>query len=72
MERTFTQDVGTRFKKGDVRDYSDAVWAQIAKNVKKPLDKFTRRGSVVATMVVKGDKAATMADTTPPAVTPTT
>lgn len=60
MERTFTKDMGKRFKKGDTRDYSDAVWSTIARNARLPLDKFTRRGGA-ASMVVKGDKAANMA-----------
>lgn len=41
MERIFTKDVG-RFKSGDLRDYAKGVWTQIERNVRKPLDSFTK------------------------------
>ena len=41
MTRTFTQDVGTRWHRGDTADYPAGTWKQIAANVGKPLEKFT-------------------------------
>lgn len=39
MLRKFTVDVGTKFKKGDVRDYPKVTWMQLASNAgKKSID----------------------------------
>lgn len=42
MQRVFTQDIGTHFTKGAVRDYPLYVWRHIATNAGKPLEKFTQ------------------------------
>lgn len=42
MLRTFTKDVGKRFKKGQTTDYPVAVWSQIERSAKAPLHSFTK------------------------------
>lgn len=41
-ERIFTKDVGEHFKKGDKRDYPAGTWETISRNLKKPLDSFSK------------------------------
>lgn len=48
MLRMFKQDVGSLFKKGDIRDYSQGTWEEIAKSSKKPLDKITESVNAAA------------------------
>lgn len=50
MERIFTKDVGTRFKKGDKRDYPAGTWETIERNLKQPLDKFSKTPDELITM----------------------
>ena len=40
MERTFKQDVGARFKKGETWDLPMSTWNHIASNVGKKLDRI--------------------------------
>ncbi len=42
MERIFTRDMGTKFAKGDKRDYPRTTWDQIARNARMPLEQFTK------------------------------
>lgn len=42
MERVFTKDVGRNFKRGDVREYPVAVWLNIQRAAKQPMDRFSR------------------------------
>lgn len=42
MRLVFTKDVGKNFKAGVIKDYPKAVWDNISKSAKKPLDAFTR------------------------------
>lgn len=42
MQRQFTQNVGSRFRKGDIRSYPEPVWKQIAASASVSLDKCTR------------------------------
>jgi len=37
----FTRDVGTKFQRGDIRDYPMPVWRQIEKNEGVELKKFS-------------------------------
>lgn len=41
MERRFLRDVGKRFKAGQVCDFPQGTWNQIAVNVGEPLDAFS-------------------------------
>lgn len=41
MERIFTKKAGTLAAPGDVRDYPNATWKQIALNMEEPLDDFS-------------------------------
>jgi hypothetical protein len=41
MLRTFSEDVGARFKKGDTREYPAGTWKQIAYNAGKELEAIT-------------------------------
>ena len=40
MERTFKQDVGTRFKKGETWNLPASSWSQIASNAGKSLSRI--------------------------------
>lgn len=42
MQRVFTQDVGKRFRRGRIEDYSRYTWEQIARSESLPLDAITR------------------------------
>ena len=42
MLRVFTRDVGRRYLKGDVKDFSILTWRGIAQSAGEPLAKFSR------------------------------
>lgn len=42
MLREFTKDLG-RYKSGEVKDYPEIVWRQIANGEGKKLDSFTKK-----------------------------
>ena len=54
MERVFTRDLGSKFKRGDIRDYPHGVWRQIAVNARMPMDKFSRTTHDAAHATVQG------------------
>ena len=54
MERVFTRDLGSKFKRGDIRDYPPGTWRQIAVNARMPMDKFSRTTHDAAHATLQG------------------
>lgn len=48
MVRMFTTDIGTRFKVGDVRDFPQTTWKQIAASAGQELEEFSRELGAIA------------------------
>lgn len=55
MQRMFLQDVG-RFKAGEIRDYPQGIWTDIARSAGAPLDRVTKPVTQVAKDAVASTK----------------
>lgn len=55
MQRMFLQNLG-RFKAGDIRDYPQGIWTDIARSAGQPLDRITKPVTQVAKEAVATTK----------------
>ncbi len=55
MQRMFLQDVG-RYKAGEIRDYPQGIWTDIARSAGQALDRFTKPVTQVAKEAVATTK----------------
>jgi hypothetical protein len=54
--RVFTRDVGTKFIRGQLKDYTPTVWKGIARSAGLPLDKFTIDPEAAADAAIKAEQ----------------
>ena len=57
MERVFTEDVGSRYKAGEIRDYPLPTWIDIGRAIDKEFDAFSEPVIETAQRAARSNRA---------------